>query len=318
MDTFFSKYDDRNLFKFLGEEYIYEINETIKIQYLEDINTKKTIKRTIRIPGNLKKWQVENILERRNFKKFGKAIHDKEQQNNEDNVFMEYNPELLKSKKSKKVLENILINKFNTEKIKCSECNEKELENIISNLYQNLKKNNDNNILKENYDFIFDKNVNSKKDNDPQQSTKNKNIENISNISGGYIPPHLRKNKEGDKEPDKQESINTNNSSSNNNKNINHRDTRTKKYKIDEQNKVIRLSNIPSDLKEDEILDWLYSKNINVKKIKLSLPKDRKTKKSRDFCFINFQSKYEAEQSIDKLNKQKFEYCLVNAEYSNK
>ena len=70
----------------------------------------------------------------------------------------------------------------------------------------------------------------------------------------------------------------------------------------------------PEDLSENDVSDWLYS--YNIKRVKVSIPKCKRTGKSRDFCFINFQSRIEAEKSIDKLNKQKFDYCLVNVEYA--
>ena len=123
MNNFYSEYDNRDKYKFIGEEYFYEINKTIIIQYLENKETKQKIKRTLKIPDKLSKTQVENVLGRRQLPKFGEAKKDKEYSNNEENVFMEYNPEIFKSKKSKKTLENMLINKFNQEKIKVSEEN---------------------------------------------------------------------------------------------------------------------------------------------------------------------------------------------------
>ena len=320
MNNFYSEYDNRDKYKFIGEEYFYEINKTIIIQYLENKETKQKIKRTLKIPDKLSKTQVENVLGRRQLPKFGEAKKDKEYSNNEENVFMEYNPEIFKSKKSKKTLENMLINKFNQEKIKVSEENKKNFDNLVLNLYDNLKKNSelDKKVLQNNLKFILD----YKNNNLPNNNLKDKNIENdnsiknntqknynsiknIVNLSGGYVPPHLRK---------KRESNNSSNTSNNNTNESKKDSSNYKKYKVDEEKKVLRLSNIPEELNENHVLDWLYT--FNIKKVRVYIPKCKRTNKSRDYCFINFQSKYEAEKALTTLHKQKFDYCLVNVEYS--
>lgn len=320
MNNFYSEYDNRDKYKFIGEEYFYELNTTIRIQYLENRDTKQTIKRTIKIPGKLSKTQVENILGRRQIPKFGQAKNNKEYINNEENVFMEYNPEIFKSKKSKKTLENMLINKFNQEKIKVSEENKKKFDNLVFNLYDNLKKDSELNtkVLQNNLKFILDhkndnllnnnlkdKNIENNKSIKNNTQKNNNSIKNIINLEGGYVPPHLRK---------KSNSNNTFNTSNNKMTEIKKDNSNYKKYKVDEEKKVLRLSNIPEELNESDVLDWLYT--FKIKKVKVFIPKCKRTNKSKDYCFINFQSKYEAENALKTLHKQKFDYCLVNVEYS--
>lgn len=311
MNNFYSEYDNRDKFKFLGEEFFNELNRTIRIQYLENRETKQKIKRTLKIPGKLTKSQVENVLGRRQLPKFGQAKNDKEYVNNEENVFLEYNPEIFKSKKSKKTLENMLINKCNKEKIKVSEDNQKKFDSLIMNLYDDLKKNEDidKKVIQNNLKFIIDnKNGNLSNNNLNNKNIENKtdvkqnSIVNIINLSGGYVPPHLRK------------TANTSNKSNTSSNKEKIEKVNNKKYKIDEENKVLRLSNIPEELTENDVIDWLYK--FNIKKVKVFIPKCKKTGKTKDYCFINFYSKYEADNALQTLNKKKFDYCLVNVEYS--
>lgn len=285
---FDSIYENPNLFELVSKSTSFDGSYTYETQHLINLETKEHVKRTLKFKDNLTKTQINDIMNRTKWEKFGQAINFNNTQETSENIFMEFNPEILKSNKSQKVIQNMLKNPFNKEKIKVLEGKENELNEILTNNYNKLKNNYNKSILDKNLKLIVDYNVQEDKKSNPKEISKK-----VNNKTGGYVPPHLRNNNK-----DKQQ---TNN--------------KTKKYEIKEgESKSIRISNLPSDINENDIRDWLLK--FNYRRLRITLPKDKKTHKPRDFCFVNFESRIEAQNSIEKLNKQIFDYCLVNVEFS--
>lgn len=295
---FDSQYENPNLFKLVSKSTHYDGVFTHEIQHLINLETNEHVKRTLKFKESLSKNQIDNIMDRTKWAKFGKAINYNNVQPPSENIFMEFNPELLRSKKSQNTIQNMLKNPFNNQRVKVYEGREEELTNIITNNYNKLKNNYDKDILNKNMKKIVDYNFKEERKVDSELKTK------VNVKTGGYVPPHLR-NKDSNTQSNTQSNTRSNTQSN----------THHKKYEIKEgENKSIRISNLPSDITEKDIRDWLSK--FNYRRLKITLPKDKKTGKSRDFCFVNFESRIEAENSIEKLNKRKFDYCLVTVEFS--
>ena len=285
---FDSIYENPNLFELVSKSSCFDGSYTYEIQHLINLETKEHVKRTLKFKDKLTKTQINNIMDRTKWEKFGQAANFNNAQETSEHIFMEFNPEILKSDKSQKVIQNMLKNPFNKERIKVYDGKENELNQILSNNYNKLKNNYNKSILDKNLKLVVDYNVKEEETNSKKEISKKINTE-----TGGYVPPHLR----------------------NKNKNKQQTNNKPKKYEIKEgESKSIRISNLPSDINENDIRDWLLK--FNYRRLRITLPKDKKTHKPRDFCFVNFESRIEAQNSIEKLNKQIFDYCLVNVEFS--
>lgn len=261
-----SEYEDITKYKVLTENKYCKNNNSYIEQELYDIENKVNIKRTLTFKNIIcTPSQLENIKKRSILPPFGK-VKDKDVSISKDDIWMEYNPDLLRGEKTKKYLTKLLLSD-NKEKIKVL--------------------NNSENILK---DTLLKINHNCKI---PNINTK---INDIMGISGAtsiitsdkkYVAP-LR--------------------------NLKDKKTIMKKYDIHKNSTGVKLSNIPSDINDNDLKYWLSQFKISA--YRLSFPKDKYTGKSRQFAFLTFNNKKNADETIQLLNGSKFDYNIISAELS--
>lgn len=313
-----SKYDNVDLYSLISENQTYEHGYIIHQQILEEKETKILFKRTLKYanPGLTKK-QLFDIKERNKWERFGKANEDYSNSNkndNEDHVFIEYNPEIFKSKKSQTTIKKMLSDPFNVDKIKVSEENKHILDNVLDKTYNELKKDKDisKDVLDYNLKYITDyKNVNNwaekKKEKKTEEEIKNKLIKK----TGAFVPSFIKKRENST--PDNSGNNSSNNTNTNNNKFV-PRHKRENNDSSDNENKSIRLFNLPEPIEYSELRDWLNV--FRLERYKLFLPKNKNTNENKNFCFLNFNNKEDALKSIEILNREKFNYNIIQAEIS--
>jgi hypothetical protein len=228
-----------------------------------------------------------------------------------DDIWMEYNPELLKSSKTKKYLSNLLLDKDNKERIRLFEIKGKPDENdkILKQELDNINKKIKPSIHKgyERIATIMDYTTHSETIN-PNGKHESKLNKSIFNLPFGlnedrnapkkkYIPPYLR-NKGSAEDSSKQSGTTP---------------SGIRKYDINKNSQGVRLSNIPNDITENELKDWLSSFNLP-SGYRINMIKDRNTGAYKPFAFIIFRSVKYATDAIDILNGAKFEYNIISSE----
>lgn len=318
-----SKYDDPELYSLVSEHKSYDMGYIIHQQILKENENGNLIKRTLKYssPG-LTKTQIDTILERNKWERFGKGkddLNNRYSAKNEDHVFMEYNPEILKSKKSKNAIKKMLTDPYNIDKIKVTDDNQLILDNIISSIYNGLKndKNISRDVLDYNYKYITDyKHVNNwaeKKNVNTEEEIKKK----LPKKTGAFVPSFMRNrglDTGGTGSGSGSGSDSGSGSGADSNKFIPRHRRGNNNSNDSDNNKSIRLYNLPEPIEYDELRNWLNTFELG--RHKLFLPKNKRTNENQNFCFLNFFCDDDVQNGIDILNKQKFEYNIVKAEIS--
>ena len=263
-----SEYEDPTKFKLVFENrYCDNINSYIE-QELYDINNKVNVKRKLifkKVVCNKK--ELENIKNRSIIQPFVADNNTSEVKSlTQDDIWMEYNPEILKGKASQKYLAKLLLSDSD-EKIKVFDNSEAILKETLLNINKNLNLPNINQRIANIMDI--------------------KNKKQIINTNKKYTPQFNK---------------------------FQNKTTESKKYDIHKNSVGIKISNIPEDIDDQFLKNWLSSFNLNA--YRLQLPKDKRTRKSRQFAFLTFNNKNNATNAINLLNGAKFEYNIISAELS--
>jgi hypothetical protein len=221
-----------------------------------------------------------NIRNPTNWKHFGEGLDTDINNcvtNVGDAVFMEWNPEILKSRKSQSYIEKKLST-IGLEKTKV----EIPLNSVDKNCFENLIKN-----IKYNTSSTSSKNSSSSTNTIDKIKIVNKSL--VPNFLPDYIPPHLRNNK--NLQEDKSYSD-------------------TKEY----SNKRIsvKISNIMMDYTTDELTEWLTY--YTLPKYKLYHPINKKTGVPSDYAFLNLSSRFDIPKVIDILNGQRMDVCIIHVD----
>lgn len=312
-----SEFEDKTRYTLISEnKYNKNLNTYIE-QILLDKETNKNIRRTLtfhKFVGT--PYQIENIRARSILPKFGDAVNDVDSNginkttSVKEDTWMEYNPEIMKSNASKKYLAKLLIDKNSDERIKLrcvdgenQENVDKKLKNILNNVNTEFKCGVNNKRINEILNYSTTK-QNIQTDNSTQQPKKSVfNLpfdiqKNTSVGKGKFIPPSLKSK--------------ISQPTTNNNEKPIYKPRGT--YDISKNSQKIRISNIPQDITDDELKNWL--RTFNLPNYRLNIIKNRTTQKMRDFAFLNFHNKKYALEAINILNGAKFDYVIINAELS--
>lgn len=275
-----SEFENIDLYKILSEKRYYKNNSSFIEQILQEKETNKEIKRTLTFKNiTCTPSQLENIKRRSILPKFGQAIYDKNITKDQDEVWMEYNPELLKSEQSQKYLTKLLLVNNNEEKIKVFEKSENVLKDTLNKL-------NKYNIFNNNNIMNYNKDINDVKD--------VKDVKDITVTKKIYKPSFLRNMNKNIEKP----------ATTNNNK-----------YNINKHQQGIRISNLPSDIDDNDIKNWLNMFKLQC--YKFYCPKDKyKNNRNKSFAFLTFNNKKNATLALDVLNGSKFDYNIITAEFS--
>ena len=218
-----------------------------------------------------------------------------------EDVFIEYNPEILLSKKSQKYINFLEHNK--------TENSEQILTNYnltnISNLNNNTSRTKNN---------IEESMVINSKD-------KMKETKKILNKSSGVFVPSFKLNQE----TNNNSFLDSNKSKQNSNKFIapgrrsQHQDNNSSQNRRNHQlNRFsIKISNIINDINEEYITNWLFNISECFNKIyyKIHLPRN-KYKKPKDFFFINLNNQQDLDYVFSILKNEKMEYFVVDCQIS--
>jgi hypothetical protein len=312
-----SKYDNTDDYQMLSENHIYEQGYVIHQMIYKVLEDGSHIKRTLKYsqPG-LSKDQLEAIQARSELPKFGNWLNDPNYENPTtiaDNTFIEYNPEILKSRKSRKHIETMLSDPFNVDKIKVKTEDENELNKIVNGVYNNIKNKYDSSTLNYNLKYITSDYLNTPKwcESKKKVLIKPKPIKNKGTGVGAFIPRFARNRNNGDSQT---EIIDLNTNSNDSGKFI-------PRYKRDQdddkdKSKSVRLYGFPDEADYNDIKQWIYP--FRVGRHKLTVPRDRVTGLPRGYCFLNFNFDDDVQDCIDKLDKQKYDYTIIKAEVSKK
>ena len=311
----------------------------VETTYL-DVRTNSIIRKQSRHCTDYLRSQAckEAVVKRKNWKKFGDAITDTSHidgANIVDPVYMEWNPEIFKSKKTKSYMKQYLKeyeNGNHKEEIALDEdkCFGDNVPSIIQE-YKNLKEAKEN---KSKYEQQLDEALKKLINNDINLNDSNK-FENCSNESttdgpklfkvnkrannntttnkeSGYVAPHHRKEINNDEPTETQQFASVKIS---NKDHIKHKKRTTKA--IDKT--CIRVLNLPTEANFQSILGTLKP-ILGRTFFKLRTLNDRRTGKLRDFCFINFKDEISGERSFDILtsNKVRIGYAVLNFEWGVK
>lgn len=315
-----------------SEKISYEGDFRIEERVYLDVKNNVTIRKTSRIKlfTVQSKYAAEQVKKRMQWKKYGDAINDKPLENNADDVWFDWNPEIFKSRKTKnwmnqynqdyqnnKEKEQICFQEKLLDKDDVPKCLDKYIE-----LKNNRKEMEDMRVANEtlmarfmsegsdavsNNTALFAVNKSADKKNNDKVSSKSNN--------GGYLAPHLRKN------------INSNTSDNSNNyegnyENVIHTNTKYSKFRskvntqeIDKQS--IRVSNLPSEITFDTLIYHFKSK-LNRIRFKLKTIKDYKTSGLKDFCFLNFDNEFLGEEAYNLLQGIKIDHSVLQIEWGRK
>lgn len=309
------KYDIINVKKWKDGSYHF-MEETI-IDKTDNSKIKRTIKSIVEAYSPQTARAIRKRLE---WNKFGLGL-DGSCAIEGDDVWMEFNPEVLKSSNTKKSILSRMNNFESTEKLKLFNDQDKLIE-TYNELREIVKRDNKEQKLVEKLDCLdiqkdkiklmtwvcsvckgshMTKDCTRKEYYENRNSFSNQNkfsstSKDTSNVSkpSSYIPPHLRNKK----------------SSNDNGQNDNDK----KKELPFEEKKSIRISNIPNGINDDDLKKWLHK--FNLPRYKLYMPKDKKTNKFKDFAFLSFSHHNIASRALEKLQNQRIEYNVLLIEWS--
>lgn len=311
----------------------------VETTYL-DVKTNSIIRKQSRHCTDYLRSQAckEAVEKRKEWKKFGDGITDTSHidgANIVDPVYMEWNPEIFKSKKTQNYMKNYLKeyeSGTNEEEIAFNEdkCFGDNIPSIIQE-YKYLKEAKQN---KTKYKQQLDEALNKLNTVDAESSNKqnsgtsndeldkdapklfrvNKNANKNTNVKSGYVAPHHRKevNNDNNEQEDTQKfaSVKVSNTD-----HIRHKKRTTKAI----EKTCVRVLNLPSDANFQSILGTLKPV-LGRTYFKLRTLNDRRTGKLRDFCFINFKDEISGEKAFDILtsNKIRIGYAVLNFEWGVK
>ena len=326
-------------YKIESERTFYEPGfYVVETTYL-DVNTNSIIKKQSRHCIDYLRSQAckEAVEKRRDWKKFGDGITDTSHidgANIVDPVYMEWNPEIFKSKKTQNYMKNYFKeyeNGTNEEEIAFNEdkCFGDNIPSIIQE-YKYLKEaKQTKSKYKQQLDEVLEKLANSntklldsdkseeitngqEKTDGPKLFKVNKSAKNTKSEDSGYIAPHLRKEETTKKEE-------TQEFSSVKVSNKDHIKIKSKVGNKAIEKTCIRVLNLPSDANFQSILGTLKPV-LGRTYFKLKTLNDKKTGKLKDFCFINFKDEISGEKAFDILtsNKIRIGYSVLNFEWGVK
>ena len=309
----------------------------VETTYL-DVETNSIIKKQTRHCLDYLRSQAckEVVEKRKKWKKFGDGITDTSHINGAnivDPVYMEWNPEIFKSKKTQSYMKTYLkeyANGNHKEEIAFNE--DKCFGDNIPSIIQEYKEVKEAKEIKSKYQQQLDEALKKMNNNDiklkdgkvedcSNQSTTdgpklfkvNKNANKNTNREPGYVAPHHRKVINNTEQEDAQKFSSVKVS---NNDHI--------KIKSKVGNKVIdktciRVINLPTEANFQSILGTLKP-ILGRTFFKLKTINDKKTGKLRDFCFINFKDEISGERSFDILtsNKVRIGYAVLHFEWGVK
>ncbi len=272
-----------------------------KKQPLHELENKSTPMQNIYYTVSTKKIN-DKITARMNLKKFGDELTNPQginQQDGDDEVYMNYNSEVFKSHKSQQFIKNNLINK--TERIATlSKKDDKEYEKIVNNIKQTEKMEiTDNMLYVETKNNIIlntqQKNIICRKCNG-NHYTINCLIINIV----ADKPIELKKKIYMPRQKMLPDRSNTNNLETSNGNII----------PLQQQsNMAVYISGFDEYTNYDDLREWI-SNTIGNDRFKL-IYKIRK-----DNAIIKFGNEMVAQDAIAKLNKNKFHYTIILAEWA--
>ena len=291
------------------------LEETIRNKK-DDSTIKRKVKSVVRIysPNSARR-----IRERQSWKKFGKALKGSCTLQGDD-VWMEFNPELLKSKNTQKCIAKRIINHNSTEKYKVIDGGSEALNNTIDELYRStcrLKGVNpvdkysiiDMSIQEKSQILTWTCNIckgghmskdcpnrgtfGAKLDGEAIQS---KSLDNT-RLKQTYVPPHLKNRR---KTEDRDET------------NRNERGER-KEVPLDEKTSI-RLSNLSPDTTDEDLKQWL--RQFDLPRFRLNILKDKFTGGFRDIAFLKFNHHNMAQRALEKLSGKIMEHSIINVEWS--
>ena len=284
-------FDDNTIFKLEKTNEYYQNDIKFIEEYYHHLLEGKIYKRTLKYKSYNKDTRLTNnqlkaIKERLKWEPFTDNSNCKPIIG--EDVFMEYNPEVLISKKSQQFLKKLEIERQDN----------KNLEQILTNdnLRSNLNQDKKNNEL-----MNKSKIVNIKQ--------KQKETRTALNRSSGAFIPKFKLNKDSSKEGNKEanKEIKSNKfvvpgKRNNNNKSKNELS--------------LKISHIIDDVDEEYIHNWLYNQSVEFSNIRYKLFIPKRNNKSRDFMFINLYNQSDIELVFALLQNAKMEYQIINCEYA--
>lgn len=332
------------------EETTYQNNMKIVTSVYFDKKNNSTIKKTSKycmdyIRSQERERSKAAIEKRSKWKKFGDAIDDTSHLNGGnigEDVFMSWNPEIFKSRKTQAFMKqymNDYANDKHTEEIQYQ--SEKilgydkpkilqEYDDVIEQkesmtqyrqeLDKMLNKLITNNVKPENVDstpIISDTN-NTNDSDEPKLFKVNKSGKNsISKTEEkGYVAPGLR-NKKSNSDANDQENNQDSKYASVFVSNTDHIKIKSKVKNKEINKKCIRVCNLPEDCDFQSILSCLKPILGRIY-FKLKTLNNRNTGKLRDFCFLNFNDEISSEQAFKKLQNVKMGHCILQIEWGVK
>ena len=327
-------FDNKDLFKLESHTEYYEYDFKIVEEFYTDIARNKKVKRLIKYKlfkkGDLTRKQVENVKERLKWKPFVDNSKCKPLQT--EDVFMEYNPEMLLSRKSQTFIQKLEEDKNNGLKEEELHTNNMLSSKNMDFIKQSIETNSPSSKLNKNIieqssivnssqkeserKRVFNQNMgafvprfktgdtksNNRESEKNENAEKTEGIEKTENNTGKFIISSKRGQVHNNE---------SNQKYNRNNKHSHNKDTR--------DNFSIKVSNIVEDVNDDYIHDWLYNLNIGIEthkiKYKLHIPKKKSTGASKDFMFINFHNKHDTNYMYESLQNSKMGYQIVKCSY---
>ena len=312
----------------------------VETTYL-DVETNSIIRKQSRHCLDYLKSQAckETVEKRKKWKKFGDGITDTSHidgANIVDPVYMEWNPEIFKSRKTQNYMRNYFKeyeNGTNEEEIAFNEeqCYGDNIPSIIQE-YKDLKEVKQTKTkYKQQLDEALNKlntgnmklldsdkfenttdNTESETTDGPKLFKVNKSAKNIKSEGSGYVAPHLRK-EEITKEEKTQEYCSVKVS------NKDHIKIRSKVSNKPIDKTCIRVLNLPSEATFQSILGTLKP-ILGRTYFKLKTLNDKRTGKLRDFCFMYFNDESNGERAFNILtsNKIRIGYAVLHFEWGIK
>jgi hypothetical protein len=320
-----------------SEEISYEGDFRIEERVYLDVKNNVTIRKMSRIKlfTVKSKYEAEQVKKRMQWKKYGDAITDKPLEDNADDVWFDWNPEIFKSRKTRnwmnqynqdyqnnKEKEQICFQKKLLDKDDIPKClnkyielqtNRKEIEDmkVANEAILNRLKLGDTEAINNNSSlFAVNKSAKTTSDSKTNGNTKG----NTNGNTSGYTPPHLKRQ-------------NSNLSDTKNNEtkkyeNVIHSNTKYSKFRskvnkqeIDKQ--TVKISNLPSDITFDTLI-YHFKQKLGRLRFKLKTIKNHRTGALKDFCFLNFDSEHLGEEAFNLLQGIKIDHSVLQIEWGRK
>lgn len=286
-------FDDDKIFKLEKTNEYYENDIKFIEEYYHHLPEGKIYKRTLKYKSfnkdtRLTNNQLKAIKERLKWEPFTDNSNCKPIIG--EDVFMEYNPEILISKKSQQFLKKLEIERqYN-----------KNLEQILTNdnLRSNLIQNKKNEIIN------TSKIVNTK--------LKVKEIRTSLNNSSGAFVPKFKLNK------DRNKGLNSDNKQTKSNKFIvPGKRNNNSNGNIKSKNEFsLKISHIIDEINEQYLHNWLYNQSTEFSNIRYKIFIPKRNNKSRDFLFINLYNQNDLDYVFKLLQNAKMEHQVISCEQS--